>query len=81
MSPTPRPAAARLSAPGRGHGGAVRLRAHPLALALALAPLVALASPAAAQDKRVAMTPADIEAATFSGTGELPPGQSALTAK
>ncbi|MFC0811408.1 L,D-transpeptidase family protein [Paracoccus panacisoli] len=81
MSRTPRPAAARPSAPGRGHGGAVRLRAHPLALALALAPLVALASPAAAQDKRVAMTPADIEAATFSGTGELPPGQSALTAK
>ena len=40
-----------------------------------------LASPAAAQDKRANIAPADIEAATYSGTGELPSGQSALTAK
>ncbi|MFC0341525.1 L,D-transpeptidase family protein [Paracoccus niistensis] len=37
--------------------------------------------PALAQDKRVNMVPADIEAATYAGTGELPSGQSALTAK
>lgn len=38
-------------------------------------------APAAAQDKRADIAPADIEAATYSGTGELPSGQSALTAK
>ena len=42
---------------------------------------IALALPAAAQDSRARITPADIEAATFSGQGELPRGQSALTAK
>lgn len=38
-------------------------------------------APAAAQDKRANIAPADIESATYSGTGELPSGQSALTAK
>lgn len=56
-----------------------RLREAGPAIMLALAALAA--SPAAAQDKRAHITPADIEAAEFSGTGELPPGQSALTAK
>lgn len=43
--------------------------------------LPAIALPATAQEARVRMTPADIEAATYSGAGDLPPGQSALTAK
>lgn len=53
-------------------------------LATALPLLLAASAwgtPAAAQDKRAAIAPADIEAATYSGTGELPSGQSALTAK
>lgn len=57
----------------------VRLpRSRPAALALCA---VLAAAPAGAQDKRADIAPADIEAAQFSGTGELPPGQSALTAK
>lgn len=43
--------------------------------------MLSTALPALAQDKRVNMVPADIEAATYAGTGELPSGQSALTAK
>lgn len=54
------------------------LTAAPLALAVALA---LTAAPARAQSARANITPADIEAATFSGVGELPPGQSALTAR
>lgn len=49
--------------------------------AAALGLAVTAVSPALAQDKRANITPADIESAQFSGTGELPPGQSALTAK
>ncbi|WP_240602284.1 L,D-transpeptidase family protein [Paracoccus endophyticus] len=54
------------------------LTAAPLALAVALA---VAAAPARAQSARAIITAADIEAATFSGVGELPPGQSALTAR
>lgn len=49
--------------------------------ALAAALMLATALPLSAQEARVHMTPADIEAASYSGTGDLPPGQSALTAK
>ena len=48
------------------------LTAAPLALAVALA---LTAAPARAQSARAIITAADIEAATFSGLGELPPGQ------
>lgn len=58
---------------------AALMLAPALPAAVTLAATVAL--PAAAQDARVHMTLADIEAASYSGTGDLPPGQSALTAK
>lgn len=49
--------------------------------ALAAALMLATALPLSAQEARVHMTPADIEAASYPGAGDLPPGQSALTAK
>lgn len=45
----------------------------------ALAVLLALPGPVLAQSR--AISPDEIEAAQYSGTGDLPPGQSALTAK
>lgn len=43
--------------------------------------MLSTAMPAAAQTKRANIALPDIEAATYAGTGELPAGQSALTAK
>ena len=54
---------------------------RPLPILTAATLMLSAALPALAQDKRVNMVPADIEAATYAGTGELPSGQSALTAK
>lgn len=50
-------------------------------LGLSTAIAAALALPAAAQVKRANIAPSDIEAATYAGNGDLPPGQSALTAR
>lgn len=43
--------------------------------------MLSTALPAAAQTKRANIALADIEAATYAGQGDLPPGQSALTAR
>ncbi|MDO5370409.1 L,D-transpeptidase [Paracoccus sp. (in: a-proteobacteria)] len=55
------------------------LRLLPMLTAAML--MLSTALPAAAQSKRADIGLADIEAATYPGRGDLPPGQSALTAK
>lgn len=54
---------------------------RPLPLLTAATLMLSVALPAAAQTRRADIAPADIEAATYAGQGDLPPGQSALTAK
>ncbi|HRO15943.1 MAG TPA: L,D-transpeptidase, partial [Paracoccus sp. (in: a-proteobacteria)] len=56
------------------------LRLSP-ALAAVLATLAVAIAPAARAAERVPMTAADIESAIYPGTGDLPSGQSALTAR